>query len=181
MRLKKIAGYRINDIIEDSLAWVVVLAMFIYGGAKYWQFSENADILQTPVGDLTGMELMWTFYSYSTTFAVLLGIFEITGGILILFKPTRLIGCFFTSTILVNIIIQDIFFEVNRGALKAAILYQMIILYIFWNNRKNIYEAVSKLLLPANFKLNKNRIIRFSIVFLFFIIFRVMEFYLTTK
>ena len=97
------------EILENAISWIVVLAMFIYGGGKLIQFDGATEIDKT-VSELTGMELMWAFYSYSKSFAITLGILEIIGGILILTKKTRIIGCLFTSTILVNIIFQDIYF-----------------------------------------------------------------------
>ncbi|MFI1770244.1 MauE/DoxX family redox-associated membrane protein, partial [Thalassobellus citreus] len=111
------------EIFENAISWIIVFAMFIYGGAKLIQFDGAAEIDKT-VSELSGMELMWAFYGYSKSFAMTLGIFEIIGGILILIKKTRIIGCLFTSTILVNVIFQDIYFGVHLGALKAAILYQ---------------------------------------------------------
>ena len=92
------------EILENAISWVVVLAMLVYGGAKLGQFDGAANIDKT-VSELTGMELMWAFYGYSKAFALTIGIFEIIGGILILIKRTRIIGCLFTSTILVNIIL----------------------------------------------------------------------------
>ena len=118
-----------QDIIEHALSWIVVFAMFVYGGAKYWQFHE-ANLVEKPVSELTGMQIMWAFYGYSKTFAVIIGIIEIIGGVLILIKKTRLLGCLITTTILVNIILQDYFYGVNKGALKAAIIYQACILLI---------------------------------------------------
>ena len=112
---------------------------------KLIQFDGATEIDKT-VSELTGMELMWAFYSYSKSFAITLGILEIIGGILILIKKTRIIGCLFTSTILVNIIFQDIYFGVHLGALKAAIVYQILILIILWLNKEKLIRSVNVLL-----------------------------------
>lgn len=119
------------DIFENAISWIVVLAMFIYGGAKLFQFDGATDINKT-VSEMTGMELMWAFYGYSKSFVITIGIFEIIGGILILIKKTRIIGCLFTSVILVNIIFQDIYYGVHYGALRAAIIYQLLIVIILY-------------------------------------------------
>ena len=71
------------EILENSISWIVVLAMFIYGGAKLFQFEGATEINKT-VSEMTGMELMWAFYGYSKSFALTLGVFEIIGGILII-------------------------------------------------------------------------------------------------
>ena len=133
------------DIIENSISWIVVFAMFVYGAGKLIQFDGVAQMDKT-VSELTGMELMWAFYGYSKAFAITLGIFQITGGLLILIKRTRIIGCLFTATILVNVIFQDIYFGVHLGALKAAILYLFLICIILWMNRVQFVKAMKALL-----------------------------------
>ncbi|MFI1770295.1 hypothetical protein, partial [Thalassobellus citreus] len=136
------------EIFENAISWIIVFAMFIYGGAKLIQFDRATEIDKT-VSELSGMELMWAFYGYSKSFAMTLGIFEIISGILILIKKTRIIGCLFTSTILVNVIFQDIYFGVHLGALKAAILYQILILIILWLNKEKLIRGI-KILLESN-------------------------------
>ena len=133
------------EILENSISWIVVLAMFVYGGGKLIQFDGAIEIDKT-VSELTGMELMWAFYGYSKSFAMTLGILEMIGGILILIKKTRIIGCVFTSTILVNIILQDIYFGVHLGALKAAVIYQILILIILWLNKEKLLGSIKVLL-----------------------------------
>ena len=169
------------EILENSISWIVVLAMFIYGGGKLIQFDGAIEIDKT-VSELTGMELMWAFYSYSKSFAMTLGIIEIIGGILILIKKTRIIGCLLTSTILVNVIFQDIYFGVHLGALKAAILYQILILIILWLNKEKLIRGI-KILLESN-KIEQPKMklfIKLLIAFGVFLILRILEYYLTIK
>ena len=169
------------EIIENSISWIVVLAMFIYGGGKLIQFDGAIEIDKT-VSELTGMELMWAFYSYSKSFSMTLGILEIIGGILILIKKTRIIGCLLTSTILINVIFQDIYFGVHLGALKAAILYQILILIILWLNKEKLIRVI-KILLESN-KIeqpNMKLFIKLLIAFGVFLILRLLEYYLTIR
>ena len=169
------------EIFENAISWIIVFAMFVYGGAKIIQFNGAAEIDKS-VSELTGMELMWAFYGYSKSFAVTLGIFEIIGGLLIFIKRTRIIGCLFTSTLLVNVILQDIFYEVNLGALKAAILYQLLILIILWINKEKLIRSI-KVLLEFN-KLDQTKLKIFTKLLIAFVIFiglRILEYYITIK
>mgnify|MGYP001160096195 CR=1 FL=1 len=167
------------EIFENAISWIVVLAMFIYGTSKLIQFDAATEIDKT-VSELTGMELMWAFYGYSKSFTITLGIIEIIGGILILIKKTRIIGCFFTSAILVNIIFQDFYFGVHLGALKAAILYQILILMILWLNKLKLSQGLKILLEPDKIEQPKIKLlIKLLIAFLIFLIFRILEYYLT--
>ena len=169
------------EIIENAISWIVVLALFIYGGGKLIQFDGAADIDKT-VSELTGMELMWAFYGYSKSFAMTLGILEMIGGILILIKKTRIIGCVFTSSILVNIILQDIYFGVHLGALKAAVLYQILILIILWLNKEKLIGSIKVLLEYKKIEQSKMKLFtKLLIAFGVFIILRILEYYLTIK
>ena len=169
------------EILENAISWIVVLAMFIYGGGKLIQFDAAPEIDKT-VSELTGMELMWAFYGYSKSFAMTLGILEMIGGILILIKKTRIIGCVFTSTILVNIILQDIYFGVHLGALKAAILYQILILIILWLNKEKLIRSIKVLLEYKKIEQPKMKLFtKLLIAFGVFIILRILEYYLTIK
>ena len=168
------------DIFENALSWIVVFGMFIYGGAKGMQFA-NPNLVDKLISEMTGMELMWAFYGYSKPFALVIGALEIIGGCLILFKKTRLIGCIFTSTILINIILQDYFYGVHLGALKAALLYQSIILLILWLNRQKVIAGVKQLFLQPTIQSNKQLIIKLGLAFLLFIILRIGEYWITIK
>ncbi|WP_304236555.1 hypothetical protein [Jiulongibacter sediminis] len=169
------------EIFENAISWVVVLAMFLYGGAKGMQFDGAAQIDKT-VSEMTGMQLMWAFYGYSKSFAITIGVFEVLGGLLILIKRTRLIGCLVTSTILVNVIFQDIYFGVHAGALKAAILYQLLILVIFWLNRDKLMTSVKALLkTEKSEETRKVLFLKLSIAFALFVLFRILEYFLTVR
>ncbi|MCM5664134.1 hypothetical protein [Galbibacter mesophilus] len=168
------------DIFENSLSWIVVLAMFIYGGAKIIQFEGAIDINKT-IPELSGMEIMWAFYGYSKSFALTLGALEIIGGLLILFKKTRIIGCLFTTTILVNVILQDIYFDVNLGALKAALIYQTLLIIILWIHRQKLINGIKMLVLSTGaFNLKTKTVLKFVIAFLIFATLRILEYFITT-
>lgn len=168
-------------ILENAFSYVVVLAMLAYGIGKIVQFNGAANT-NLRISEMTGMQLMWAFYGYSKPFVYTLGALEVICGILILVKRSRLIGCMLVSTILINIIIQDIFYDVNVGALKAAILYQILILLILYFNRKKIV-SIWKILTQKEYEKAtfKNNLLVLLISAFLFIILRVAEYFITTK
>ena len=169
------------EIFENAISWIVVIAMLIYGGGKLIQFDSVVEIDKT-ISEMTGMELMWAFYGYSKSFAITLGVFELIGGLLILIKRTRIIGCLFTSTILVNVILQDIYFGVHLGALKAAIVYQILILIILWLSKEKLIRSVKVLLEYNKTEQPKMKLfIKLLIAFGVFSILRIFEYLLTIK
>ena len=64
------------EIFENAISWIVVMAMFIYGGGKLIQFGDLA-IIDKTVSEMNGMELMWAFYGYSKSFAITLSLIHI--------------------------------------------------------------------------------------------------------
>ena len=167
------------DIFEDAISWIVVFAMLVYGAGKWVQF-EGATAVNKVVSEMTGQELMWAFYGYSRAFVLTLGFLEILGGILILIKRTRIIGCLLISTILVNIILQDIYYGVNYGALKAAIWYQSLILIVLWLNRAKLIQSFKILTDRVNAKSSRKKFfIKIFVAFLLFAALRVLEYFFT--
>ena len=121
----------LKEKVEYFVKWVVIFivssSMIIYGIAKPIQFSDYTNSTNLNVSE--GHKIMWTFYSYSLTYPIIIGVFEILGGVSILFNKSRIFGCILLTIILSNIIIQDFIYEIV--ALKSAIFYQILVLIIF--------------------------------------------------
>lgn len=139
--------HHLLPIVELGLRWHVALSLFVYGFAKTVQFSPTSDIAD-PVNSLTGQQLMWAFYGYSIGYAKFLGIMEVLGAGLLLFRRTLLLGCLVVTTVLVNVIAQDIAFGVLEGALRAAIVYQALTVIILWMNRAQVLRIWHAFLAP---------------------------------
>ncbi len=167
-------------VFELALAITVAASMVLYGIGKPTQFG-NIIILQKKVADLTGMELMWAFYGYSKTYPIIIGVFEIIGGLLLVLGKTRIIGAFILTTILLNVILQDIFYGVNEGALKAAIIYQLLIVVILYCRRKLLLATVAFYLqqIKTSTVTFKKQTLLMVIGFVAAVIFKLIESFLT--
>jgi hypothetical protein len=171
----------IIEILENAFTYIVVFAMFAYGIGKMVQFNDAVPINKT-IAEMTGMQIMWAFYGYSKPFIITLGIMEVSGGILMLIRRTRILGCFFVTTILVNVILQDIFYEVNVGALRAAIIYQFLILFILWFNKDKLIQCFRILLSTTLFDgFKKKYFVKIILSLILFVVLRILEFYVTIK
>jgi hypothetical protein len=171
----------IIEIIENAFTYIVVFAMFAYGIGKTVQFNNTVPINKT-IAQMTSQQIMWAFYGYSKPFVITLGVLEVSSGILMLIRKTRILGCLFVTTILVNVILQDIFYEVNVGALRAAIIYQSLILFILWLNKDKLIQCFKILLNTTLFDgFEKKYFVKTILSLILFIILRVLEFYVTIK
>ncbi len=130
-------------VLELAFRWHVAISLFVYGIAKTVQFSPTSEV-DAPVNTLTGQQLMWAFYGYSVGYAKFLGVVEMLGAVLLLFRRTVLLGCLVVTTVLVNVIAQDIVYDVLEGALRAAIIYQVLTVLIValnWPQVVRIWQA----------------------------------------
>lgn len=167
--------------VEISSVLVVSTAMMMYGIGKIVQFPATADITKK-VFELSGQELMWAFYGYSKSFPVILGTLETLGGILLLFRRTRLLSTILLTTILVNVILQDIIFHVNQGALIAAIIYQILIFVILIINKEKvalIFKLFTETDKSKERKNLKTKLLNIVYIALLFILLKGVEYYLT--
>ena len=148
----KISKLEIFNIFEWLAVGIVSIQMIIYGLAKPVQFDEISSYTE-PINTMKPMTLMWAFYSFSKTYAIIIGIFETMGAILFSIPRTRLFGGVILSCILINIILQDYFFEVNVGALGNAVLFQLLILIVFFKHRDKITNSFRALQCQFNYKI----------------------------
>lgn len=137
-------------IIYWTVIFIVSISMIIYGIAKPIQFANFTS--STNINLSQGHKLMWSFYSYSLTYPIIIGVFEIIGGITLLFYRTRILGCILLTVILSNVIIQDFVYEVT--ALNSAIFYQVLVLIIIFFDFKKLKNILVELLKFQNKKKN---------------------------
>lgn len=124
--------------------------MIVYGISKPVQFQSFKDATNLNVSE--GHKLMWTFYSYSLIYPIIIGVFEVIGGILLLLNRTRVLGCILLTIILSNIILQDYVYEIT--ALNSAIYYQILVLIILIFDFKKVKKIIDEVLKSE--KTNRN-------------------------
>ncbi|MGV0978326.1 hypothetical protein [Empedobacter falsenii] len=128
-------------ILYWAAIFTVSISMFVYGIVKPAQFTNMDNIINNHLSE--GHQLMWNFYSFTKGYPIIIGFFEVIGAITLLFRRTRIFGCLLLTTILVNIILQDYFYEIV--ALNSSIFYQVLIFVILIIDRKRVIEIFSKL------------------------------------
>lgn len=134
-----------QKIIERTLRYFVAFFIFVYGAAKPLQFRNNNGFPNKLVNELTGMELMWSFFGYTQALPIIIGILQVTGAIFLLFHRTKIIGILLLIPIMTNIVLFDIFYEVKTGATVNAIIF-LIILFILLLFEKNRISKVIRII-----------------------------------
>jgi hypothetical protein len=117
----------------------------ILGGQFYTPTSIPDEIAIIPIGQVPDFELAWTFMGRSFGYILFIGLAEIIGACLLLFNKTKLIGTLILIPIMVNVIVFDIFFLDEYGALGSATLYLLMLLTILIINKEKMSNILKEL------------------------------------
>jgi hypothetical protein len=121
----------------DWLRCLSALLLFTYGSSKLLgrQFTLPPEVALRPVGSLSGYQLAWFYYSYSHTYAVILGLTQLAGGALLLFRKTALLGAALMLPVMTNILMINVFFSIALGALGTSAFIFASMLAVLWHQR----------------------------------------------
>jgi hypothetical protein len=127
---------RAVGIIRYWLAFMISL----YGFAKILrtQFAPQFSRDDIPVGRLSGFQLTWTYFGHSYTFAVILGLLQIGGAILLLFRRTTLLGAAMLLPVLVNIVLINLFYNIDSGAFMNSVLFTLALGFLLYLRRREL-------------------------------------------
>lgn len=115
------------------LRYYVAGAMLQYGIIKIFksQFPfPGPGYLATQLGDLPAMRVLWMAMGISTPYCVFLGLCEFLGGTLLFFRRTVLAGALLTTSVLVNVVLINVFFGVCVKLYSAHLLLLTALLLV---------------------------------------------------
>jgi hypothetical protein len=119
-------------LIRSILRYTVALLVITYGFAKLngSQFTILDSELDKPMGQVSGFWLTWYYFGYSKFYGNLIALAQIIGGVLLMFPRTTLLGSCLLLSIIANIILIDVFYAVDLGALLVALFIEVALLII---------------------------------------------------
>ncbi|UZR95699.1 hypothetical protein [Chondrinema litorale] len=167
-----------KERIELAISVYAGFYLLAYGYAKLvqGQFVFEGEMLERPVGELSGFELTWVFFGHSVYYAYIIGITQIIGAILLFPRKTRLLGVFILIPILVNIVLVDVFYQIPHGATVNAIFFLLCLFTILLMNREKLLTILKMLFLNVTDKPNiKNIVISLLIIIPGFAILQLMN------
>src|SRR5207248_947892 len=128
-------GYRI-------LRYFVAFFVLLYGFAKLngSQFTILDSELDKPLGHVSGFWLTWYYFGYSAVYGNLIGLVQIAGGVLLMFRKTTLLASCLLLAVVTNIILVDIFYQIALDALVVAILLELGFIGILSFHKRELLE-----------------------------------------
>ena len=147
--IQKESAYRL-------LRFVVASLIIFYGFAKLngAQFTILSSELDKPMGQVSGFWLTWYYFGYSPIYGNFIGLAQILGGILLMFRKTTLLGSCILFPVITNIILIDIFYRIDPGALLVALImefglvviltfHKQELLEVFWSKQNTVFPDQS--------------------------------------
>jgi len=133
--------------IQTCIAWLTGFSISLFGWKKLFhlQFRTPLSIADLPMSSLSGETLTWYYFGHSYVFACIIGMLQITGSFLLFFTRTRLAGALLLLPVMLNILLVNIFYQMNDGALLQSILLTIGVLYIILS----YYPHLKTLLFPV--------------------------------
>lgn len=131
-------------------------AMFMleYGFAKVYPLQMipvSIAVLNEPVGNISPMTMLWSMLGMNTAYQMICGAAEVLGGLLLLYRPTALLGALFSAFVMSNVLLYNMFFDVPVKLFAAGLLLAEIFLILpdadallsfFWRHRPAVPAGV---------------------------------------
>jgi len=125
----------------DWLRYSCAFMLYMYGMSKlsHSQFNMSSALAQRSVGSLNGYELTWFYYGYSRIYASVLGLTQVAGATLLLFRKTTLLAAAIMLPVMANILLINMFILVNDyGPYFISVLICISLLTILWHQRADL-------------------------------------------
>jgi hypothetical protein len=127
----------------DWLRYICSLLLYFFGISKLagHQLTVPADMALKPVGSLSGYWLTWYYYSFSHTYKDILGLTQVLGASLLLFRKTALLAAAIMTPVMANILLINIFFFISVGAEVNAAFILGCMLLLLWHQREELVRT----------------------------------------
>jgi hypothetical protein len=114
-----------------------------YGWAKIMgsQFTILDSELDKPLGEVSGFWLTWYYFGYSPFYGNFIALIQIVAGFLLLYRRTVLLGACILFGLVGNIILIDIFYAIDLGALLMAGFLEGALFIILNFHRRELIET----------------------------------------
>jgi hypothetical protein len=121
---------------QNAVRYTLALDMIMFGGQKFChlQFYVPLGMLDDPFTAIPNEMLMWAFMGRYHSMVDIIACIEILGGVLLLFRKTRLVGAFVLLPMLLNIMLLDMYYlnllvQVYVTLEVLAVIYLILLEY----------------------------------------------------
>lgn len=143
---QKISSDKVYGILYSGIRYCIAFNIASFGWKKFYglQFIVPTEISNLPMNQQTGEWLTWFYFGYSHTFGIIIALIQIIGGYLLLFRRTLLISSIILLSLLLNLTLINIFYQMNAGALLQSVLLTIGVFYLVLLDLKKVIDFFSK-------------------------------------
>lgn len=128
----------------DWLRYICAFLLYFYGVSKLTghQLTVPPGMAQQPIGSLSGYWLTWYYYSYSHIYKDILGLTQVTGASLLLFRKSTLLAAVMMTPVMANILLINVFYSIAVGAECNAAFILGCMLLLLWHQRGVLLDVL---------------------------------------
>ncbi len=131
---------KIQSWFTTLLRYWIAFLLIDFGFQKIFEtnFAYSFHINDSLVSTLNGTELTWNYFGYSYGMSFILGIFQIIGSVLLLFRRTTLLGVGILFPVVFNIVLINIFYQIGLITLLTSFLILFSLTYLLYQYKVDI-------------------------------------------
>lgn len=143
---QKINSAKVYGILYSGIRYCIAFNIASFGWKKFYglQFIVPTEISNLPMNQQTGEWLTWFYFGYSHTFGIIIALIQIIGGFFLLFRRTLLIGSIILLSLLLNLTLINVFYQMNAGALLQSVLLTIGVFYLVLLDLKKLIDFFFK-------------------------------------
>ncbi len=124
--------FNIQGLLVSIVRYTTAFNLVIFGWKKIFRLQFNVPdlIAAKAMNQQSGEWLTWFYFGYSRKFVLLLAIIQITGAWFLLFRRTALLAAICLFAFMLNLLLINIFYAMNAGALTQSVLITISISFL---------------------------------------------------
>ncbi len=171
-RKSTINSIKVYTWLFAFIRYCIAFNLASFGWKKLFglQFVVPTSIAEKPMNQQSGEWLTWYYFGHSFTYGFIVAAIQICGSFMLMFRKTLLLGAIILFSLMFNLTLINIFYQMNAGALLQSVVITIGLLFLilldykrliefFLKTQPNLYSTVSATPFTKN-------IIRFSAILL---------------
>lgn len=122
---------RLHQWLTLGVRFILGALLIIYGAVKVIPVQMSPPSLinkLTPYGDLSSFRVLWLFMGSSPTYTIITGLVELSSGILLFFRRTKLLGALIALVATTHVFLLNLFYDVPVKLLSFHMLMMTVFL-----------------------------------------------------
>ncbi len=118
--------------LQTVIRYFLASTFLSYGFAKIFgnQFYTWSSTLDTPLGEVTGIQLAWRFFGYSYSYTLFVAFSQIVPAFLLFFRRTTTLAALILLPVISNIVIINFTHDIPVKLYSS--IYLIMVLYLLW-------------------------------------------------